>query len=390
MRGRNEKASINDAKVKLPWSPCIQKNVLTLVMIVLLTFLGMRAPHLYLDEQRSEQKFNRDTESIANQHLFHSRYRRKVLSVVNASTILDWKPRSDEEFEVFVDQFRSLPEYIHFEKNDEARRTRFWKNETHRSLIYYPHRNICTIVEKFQEGGSVKQHVLLSQFNENWGLFSSSVPNRTAPWGDIEKYLVERGCTLEEVVAYLDNSNTLAVITVQHQYFSHPKVHSIPLGVLYKEELLSAMYKPLVNRSQLLMINSSPTKLRDAQIETVLSNFKETGVTNSYGESLENYYMELRRSKFIACPSGLGWDTYRIWEALYLGTIPVIERYHRQDGWHRTLDNLPIVWVESFQDSAFNESYLWKEYKKVTNHLEFFEIEKLTKCYWKKLVLSYL
>ena len=182
-----------------------------------------------------------------------------------------------------------------------------------------------------------------------------------------------------------------SVITVQHQALRHPEVHSIPLVRCIK----TSYYLPFVELwiiapNQLLMVNSSPTETRMPQIVSVISAFSDTGVVNSYGASLENYYKELQMSKFVLSPSGLGWDTYRIWEALYLGAIPVVERYGREDGWHRTLDALPVVWVESFQDPGFNPNFLEKEYEKIVDCIDTYELEKLTKKYWKSVVESYL
>jgi hypothetical protein len=333
--------------------------------------------------------------SVATSHLYHARYRRKVLSIVDSLTILDWKPREEptsnyQNFDGFLDQFDPFPISTQFQKANKPWNNKFWRNETHHSLLYFSDRDICRVVKKFKKAGSTKRHVLLAQFNENWGLFSSNITNRTAPWGNLEDYWDNRGCTKKDVMEYLNHDNVLAVITVQHQALRHPKVHSIPLGILNKHELLFAMRRPLVNRSQLLMVNSSPTETRMPQIVSVLSAFSDTGVVNSYGASLENYYKELQMSKFLLSPSGLGWDTYRIWEALYLGAIPVVERYGREDGWHRTLDALPVVWVESFQDPGFNPNFLEKEYERIVDCIETYELEKLTKKYWKSFVESYL
>jgi hypothetical protein len=86
---------------------------------------------------------------------------------------------------------------------------------------------------------------------------------------------------------------------------------------------------------------------------------------------------------------GLGWDTYRIWEALYLGVIPVMERYNRRDGWHRTMDGLPIVWVETFEQDL-KPWLLESEYERIVTHSSKYNFEKLTIPYWKAFVESFL
>ena len=39
---------------------------------------------------------------------------------------------------------------------------------------------------------------------------------------------------------------------------------------------------------------------------------------------LWRYYIHIARSKFVLSPPGLGMDCYRTWEALYLGSIPIV------------------------------------------------------------------
>ena len=53
-------------------------------------------------------------------------------------------------------------------------------------------------------------------------------------------------------------------------------------------------------------------------------------------------------SKFVLCPPGLGADSYRIWEVLYLGAIPVVER--TGGGWDDIFLDLPVLLVDDFGD----------------------------------------
>jgi hypothetical protein len=40
---------------------------------------------------------------------------------------------------------------------------------------------------------------------------------------------------------------------------------------------------------------------------------------------VRTYLSELARSKFALCPFGNGYDSYRLWECIYLGTIPILK-----------------------------------------------------------------
>lgn len=188
---------------------------------------------------------------------------------------------------------------------------------------------------------------------------------------------------------YINNDNTLGIFTVQFQQIDHPKVHSIPLGLDHTFPSNSTF--KFMNRTQQLMINSGRSTRRISQLETVIRNFNGT-IQNTYHfkdetNRTEQYIAELLRSKFIMSPSGIGWDCYRNWEALRLGAIPVIEHYNRTDGWHRTFDGLPVVWVTTFDE--LTPTLLDSEYTRLSM-LRNFTWEKLTMEYWVDFIYSQL
>lgn len=63
-------------------------------------------------------------------------------------------------------------------------------------------------------------------------------------------------------------------------------------------------------------------------------------------ESVAAYYAETARHKFALSPEGLGSDCYRHWEALYLGTIPIVEA----DTTTRAFSDLPILFTEDYSE----------------------------------------
>lgn len=205
-------------------------------------------------------------------------------------------------------------------------------------------------------------------------------------------FLLSWKCTDEEISTYLSHPNTRAVFTTQHQNydFQPEKMHSIPLGVQYlmKNAILSHIGQPQQQRTQLLMINDNGWRHRSDIAFSVMANFNYS-LVNTYDtkSGYGNYLKELRRSKFILAPSGFGWDCYRIWDALYMGTIPIIERYNRPvDGWRRSLEDLPVLWVECFEDvtpELLNEKYLEIASKE-------YNYEKLTTTWWIDFIRSFV
>jgi mannosyltransferase OCH1-like enzyme len=261
--------------------------------------------------------------------------------------------------------------------------------------------NICFAARHFLQAGGVKKHILITYLNENRGAFSRDAPNRTAVWDHLATHWSKWGCTDEEIWTYLDHPNTRAVFTTQHQSYSHPKVHSFPLGVypLIKGQVLSYIKKlphPQERRTQLLMINDNGWRHRVEVTQAVMANFNYDNykINNTYAKgkgssSFGPYLEELQRSKFILAPSGLGWDCYRIWEALYMGTIPIIEMYNRSvDGWRRSLEDLPVLWVQYYNDAT--RELLNEEYLRIAANAQNYKYEKLTRTWWVDFIRSFV
>ena len=59
----------------------------------------------------------------------------------------------------------------------------------------------------------------------------------------------------------------------------------------------------------------------------------------SKGKTYEEYLTELADNMFVMCPNGNGLDSYRIWEALYVGSTPIVH----YDNWCDWMKELPVV-----------------------------------------------
>lgn len=59
------------------------------------------------------------------------------------------------------------------------------------------------------------------------------------------------------------------------------------------------------------------------------------------------FYTSMATSMAVLALPGLGYDTYRLWEVLALGSMPVLER---GVGLDRTLYRLPVLLVDDFAD----------------------------------------
>lgn len=79
--------------------------------------------------------------------------------------------------------------------------------------------------------------------------------------------------------------------------------------------------------------------------------------------------------------TGLGFDTYRLWETLLMGSIPVVES---NAGFDRTYSNLPVLVVRNYSDVT--PQLLQRAYPCFLRHARDFNYAHLTEGYWMDLV----
>jgi len=102
----------------------------------------------------------------------------------------------------------------------------------------------------------------------------------------------------------------------------------------------------------------------------------------NYTISREQFYYRLARSKFTITPRGNGADSFRFWDCLYLGTVPITvrESYHQQfEG------ELPMLLLESDEDyKKLTRRFLEKKYREICSKKYNYNLLKLS--YWLKKI----
>ena len=91
----------------------------------------------------------------------------------------------------------------------------------------------------------------------------------------------------------------------------------------------------------------------------------------------KDHFYEAVTGKFVLCPSGLGFDTYRLWETILLGSIPVVES---NAGFDRTYSNLPVLVVRDY--SELTPRLLDVAYPCFLNNAHRYDYRHLTESYW--------
>jgi hypothetical protein len=97
-------------------------------------------------------------------------------------------------------------------------------------------------------------------------------------------------------------------------------------------------------------------------------------------EATKNYHKKLSQYKFTLAPSGMGFDTMRLWEALYMKTIPIVTDCVAL----RHFQDLPILYSKDFTE--ITEDYLNEKYEEMKDKL--WDNSKLFASYWNQKILS--
>jgi hypothetical protein len=96
-----------------------------------------------------------------------------------------------------------------------------------------------------------------------------------------------------------------------------------------------------------------------------------------------NYLKKISQSKFMVCPRGCGIDTYRMWDCIYLGCIPIIIKYEG----YKQFEDLPILFLEDWKElKDIDEEFLNKKWTEMLE--KDYNYDKLNLEYWKNKILN--
>lgn len=178
----------------------------------------------------------------------------------------------------------------------------------------------------------------------------------------------------------------------QNLNFKHPKIEPIPLGL--ENKAWHPHKRDILNRK--LKFNNKDNRIKRALCQfnpctyPVERNNLFTMIVNNTipgdpfyclnGVNFETYADNLLKYEFCLCPRGNGIDTHRMWEAILLGCIPIVKKYHT----HIYDEQLPVIFVDRWED--INQKFLQSEASKIDHKL--FDTPILKKSYWKSRILS--
>lgn len=151
-------------------------------------------------------------------------------------------------------------------------------------------------------------------------------------------------------------------------------------------EIMLSVFKEKIDKSYLSYINFNISNYESErrQIYNMFYN-KDWNLVGSIDNSISGrvkYLREIKSSKFVFCPRGNGIDTHRLWESLYMGSIPIV----RYENTHSLFTDLPILFITDW--SEINEDFLKIKYDEFIN--KDWNLDKIKIGYWKDFIKNNL
>jgi len=160
---------------------------------------------------------------------------------------------------------------------------------------------------------------------------------------------------------------------------NHPKIKCLPLGLHNKRFHSFGVTKDFIKLRE-KKIKKIPKILYSFYPETnddfrrpLFNILKKLKIADHFVGTPKNYRKMVSQYMFNASPPGQGMDTYRVWESIYLGSIPIV----RTKKLYKQFENLPILILDDWKKiKLLKSSDLKLIYSK--------QIKKLNscKCIW--------
>ena len=167
--------------------------------------------------------------------------------------------------------------------------------------------------------------------------------------------------------------------------YEHPDLIPIPLGLAgnysQKNLIVSSLNNKneLKNKHNLLYINFQKNT-NNKERDNILNYFdgKSWVTIKEPTLTLEEYQNDISNSKFVLCPFGNGFDTHRLWEVLYCGSIPIVKQHQT----YKTLTSLPVLFISNFEQ--LNENFLSSKYEEIIS--KDYSLDKLNVNFWISMI----
>ena len=167
-------------------------------------------------------------------------------------------------------------------------------------------------------------------------------------------YPVSHALSLHDNMKIFTENKNIVVFS-QNVDIRHERIIALPIGLensewfteLKKQEKIMNLNKrPLVKTN--FCVAKFNTRTHHSRVSVLKYFSKQEWCDSAFtlnGFNFDEYLNSVGSSTFCICPRGNGIDTHRLWECLYVKTIPIVESCINTDNFYA-----PIIRVEKFED----------------------------------------
>jgi hypothetical protein len=188
--------------------------------------------------------------------------------------------------------------------------------------------------------------------------------------------------------SFLDDPKLIAWFTQNLVGDAHPKLHPIPIGIANRywghgnaEMVQKAIDQKSDKKEHLLYFNLTIQNYYPERWEVFQRLGRAPFCFRTHKKRFDQYLVDVSESQFVASPRGNGLDTHRLWEALYMGSYPIV----KSSSLDPLYEGLPVLVVQDWAEVT--ESYLKEKYEEMRGRS--YDFSKLSMEYWEKLIDSY-
>ncbi len=188
--------------------------------------------------------------------------------------------------------------------------------------------------------------------------------------------------------AFLNDQKIIHWFGQNSDIMDHSKFTAIPIGIANPKwphgdtvvfnRVLNTIKEQFYNQDQKLYINFFVKNNRLVR-QSLINQFQDNPLAIfSSQKPLQDYLEDMAKCRYVLSPPGNGLDCHRTWEALLVGSIPVV----KTSTLNALYNQLPVIIVDDWAE--ITEDFLEKKYqslktKKMNN-------EKLFMSYWINLI----
>lgn len=189
-------------------------------------------------------------------------------------------------------------------------------------------------------------------------------------------------------------SNRFTKVFCINRYTDNPNTFGLPLGIT--NDCNDSDIHPIYGNKQIMIdvFNDDLKKKNLAYMNFNISNYpnerkfivdkfkneswvKSGNIENSI-DGRRQFLIDIRSSRFVFCPRGNGIDTHRLWETLYMGSIPIV----KYENAHHLFTDLPILFIKDWNE--ISEEFLNIKYEEIMQ--KDWNMDKLKISHWLEFI----